>query len=82
MPKKVLPLAKLQELIQQLVDDHENFKDAVRVLTPQWHERDAEGCNWDVTYWSGGAELARNCRDTIEEDVRHLRRTFDAPDRD
>lgn len=81
MSKTVLPLEMLQELVQREIDEHEGFRGEVRALSPHWHETDADGCNWDVAFMAGNADLVASCRDAIAPAVRELRLRFDAPDR-
>jgi hypothetical protein len=76
--KKVISKIELHNLIVELVRRHPDFAE-VMPNQPYWHERDSEGCNWDLVDWNGPIELAKQAKNFIEEEVAHLRLKYDLP---
>ena len=71
---------KTAEEIRQLVINELRINFDYNSITPQhpyWHERDAEGCNWDLVQWSGDKDDAINAKIYLQEFVNSLRTKFD-----
>ena len=71
---------KTAEEIRQMVFDELRLKSDYNSITPQrpyWHERDVEGCNWDLVNWSGDKDNAISAKIYLQEFVNSLRAKFD-----
>ena len=53
--------------------------DNVTPQHPYWHKPDKEGCNWDLSIWSGPVETVRRAQAAITPAVQELRRRYRAP---
>lgn len=78
MLKEVKTLAELRALIESEVRKNPGFNDVVP-LSAYWHERDADGCNWNVSHWSGPAHVVTAASNTIRPRATELRLKYDAP---
>lgn len=76
--KKIISKEELHNLIIELVRRNPDFAE-VMPNQPYYHERDSEGCNWNLVNWTGSAELAKQAKNFIEEEVVHLRLKYDLP---
>jgi hypothetical protein len=74
--KKIISKEELHNLIIELVRCNPQFAD-VLPLQPYWHERDSEGCNWDLVSWYGPTELAKQAKYFIAEEVVQLQLKYD-----
>jgi hypothetical protein len=74
--KKIISKEELHNLIIELVRRNPDFAE-VMPNQPYYHERDSEGCNWNLVNWIGPAELAKQAKNFIEEEVVQLRLKYD-----
>jgi hypothetical protein len=74
--KKIISKEELRDLIVELVRRNPDFVD-VMPQYPYFHDRDSEGCNWNLVNWTGPAELAKEAKNFIAEEVVQLRLKYD-----
>ncbi len=67
---------ELHELILGLVRQNPDFNE-IEPHKPYWHEPDADGCNWDLTSWSGSGLLVSEAAHSIQDEMRALRMKYD-----
>lgn len=60
-----------QLIITKLRENHDY--DSVIPRHPYWHERDTEGCNWDLEKWSGDPKNTVEAKKYLQEFVDSLR---------
>jgi hypothetical protein len=77
MTKEIRSLTELRNLVEAEVRKYPDF-DEVSPLNAYWHERDGEGCNWDITHWRGPAFVAAAARNAIYTEVRRMQAHYDA----
>lgn len=78
MAKEVKSLDELRDMVEALVRKNPEYAE-VRPLSAYWHERDKDGCNWNVSHWRGPDVLVSAAANAIGADAQKLRLTYDAP---
>jgi hypothetical protein len=74
--KKIISNEELHNLIIELVRRNPDFTE-VSPNQPYFHERDIEGCNWNLVRWIGLTALAKEAKNFIAEEVVLLRLKYD-----
>jgi len=74
--KKQKTIEELHEIIVGLVRANPEFNN-VTPHKPYWHEPDEDGCNWDLSSWSGSEILVLEAADFIRADLIELRTRYD-----
>ena len=67
---------ELHELIVRLVRSYPEYA-LVTPGKPYWHERDTDGCNWNLNSWTGPAVYVATVASEIEAEVLRLRGKYD-----
>jgi hypothetical protein len=76
MTKKTKTADELQAMVVALVRRNSEYS-LVTPGKPYWHERDSEGCNWDLTSWTGKGLDVAEAANEIASEVRLLRKKYD-----
>lgn len=76
MEKSIKKSEEIRQLIITKLRENHDY-DSVTPRQPYWHERDTEGCNWDLEKWSGDSKIAVNAKKYLREFVVSLRGQFD-----
>ncbi len=76
MEKLLKSADELHSLIVALVRRYSEYSSVIP-NKPYWHERDSNGCNWDLNSWTGPREDVIAVVKKITEEVRYLRGKYD-----
>lgn len=76
MVKPPKTVDELHALIVALVRRYPEYS-SVLPNRPYWHERDSDGCNWDLNSWTGPRDDVMAVAREIAEEVRYLRERYD-----
>ena len=76
MSKIVKSAEELHELIVTLVRRYPEYA-LVTPGKPYWHERDTDGCNWNLNSWTGPAVDVSTVASDIETEVLRFREKYD-----
>lgn len=76
MTRKIKSADEIQAMVVALVRRYPEFA-VVTPGKPHWHERDSEGCNWDLTSWTGRELDVIEAANEIAAEVRILRKKYD-----